>query len=783
MSLKNIVLILFMIPCCGMLLAQNQTIRGRVTDLDSGYPIVGVNIVLLGFEQLKGTTTDLDGNYLLTNVPVGRVSLRYTFVGYKEIILHNQLLERGKELFLNITLEEEVASMNEIVIIAKRDPTILNNDAAVVASRAFDVEETRRYAGGRNDVARMASNYAGVVNADDARNDIVIRGNSPSSLLWRLEGIDIPSPNHFNAFGTTGGPVGILNNNNLSNSDFFTSAFPADYGNTVSGVFDLQLRKGNGFKGEYMGQIGFNGFEFGAEGPLSKRNHASYIVNYRFSTLEVFKALGVEFGTGTAVPQYQDITFAIDLPTQKMGSFKLFGMGGRSAIHFESSAQNDAQGSLYTTADLKNKARVAVIGLRHQYFFNPKTNISTTIAASQQYTTAIIDSVHNNPPDIQQDDIRANNLVNTYSIHTSLNSKLSARHKMTAGVMLDNLHGTFQDSLLTRSGTWFKYSDVQNSTWLTQVYGLYQWKITTQTKLVTGLHYTNLALNNSQAIEPRLGFSFITNGNATISAGYGLHSQMQALNVYGIRFRDAPSETNKDLNFTRSHHFTAEFNKNITKNLLLKVAAYYQHIFDAPVESESSSYSLLNFGTSYGNVIEPNLVNNGLGKNYGVELTLEKYFSTSYYFLFTTSLFQSRYQGSDELWRNTAFNNKYIVNLLGGKEFKVGKAGVLATDIKLTSSGGRYTTPIDLEASRDVGYAVYMDELAYSKQYDNYFRTDFKIGYRLDMKRISQEWLIDIQNIFNNQNIYNEYYNPQTGNIDNQYQLGLLIVPQYRILF
>jgi hypothetical protein len=135
------------------------------------------------------------------------------------------------------------------------------------------------------------------------------------------------------------------------------------------------------------------------------------------------------------------------------------------------------------------------------------------------------------------------------------------------------------------------------------------------------------------------------------------------------------------------------------------------------------------------------------------------------------------------VWRNTAFNSKYIVNLLGGKEFKIGRSGVLALDIKVTSSGGRYTTPIDLDASRLAGETVYLDDQAFSKKYDNYFRTDFKIGYRLDMKRISQEWLIDIQNVFNNQNIYGEYYNPQTGNIDTQYQLGLLVIPQYRILF
>jgi CarboxypepD_reg-like domain len=766
-----------------MVMAQNQSIRGKIKDLDSGYPLVGVNVIVLDTDPIQGATTDIDGNYVITNVSVGRISLKFSFIGYKEIVLYDQLLERGKELFLNVTLEEEVTSMNEVVVTVDRGPTILNNDAAVVATRAFDVQETRRYAGSRNDIARMASNYAGVANADDARNDIVVRGNSPSSLLWRLEGIDIPSPNHFNAFGTSGGPVGILNNNNLANSDFFTSAFPADYGNSVSGVFDLQLRKGNGFKGEYMGQIGFNGFELGAEGPLSKKSRASYMANYRYSTLGVFKALGVDFGTGTAVPEYQDLTFAIDLPSNKIGSIKIFGMGGVSNIRFESATDNDEQGSLYTTADLTNDARVGVIGVRHQYYFNPKTNISTTIAASQQYTGVIIDSVQNNPTSARQNDIISDNTLNKYSLHTSLSSKLSAQHKLTTGIMLDNMHGNFQDSLLTSSGDWFKFSDVQNSSWLTQVYSIYQWKITGQLKLVAGLHYTMLSLNNSSALEPRLGLTFTRSNVGTFGIGYGLHSSMQPMNVYGARFQSDPTETNSNLGFTRSHHFSGEYNKSLTRSLSLKIAGYYQYIFDAPVESTPSSYSMLNFGTSFVNEIRPNLVNSGIGKNYGVEVTLEKYFSKSYYFLFTTSLFQSQYQGSDQVWRNTAFNNKYIVNVLGGKEFKIGKSGVMSVDIKLTSSGGRYTTPIDLDASRQEGKAIYLDAQAFTKRYNNYFRTDFKIGYRLDMKRISQEWVLDVQNIFNNENIYEEFYNPQTGNIDNRNQLGLLIIPQYRILF
>lgn len=379
---KLIVLLIATITAFGVQAqTQTQTIRGSVNDLDSQYPMIGVTVVVLGTDPLIGGVTDIDGHFEIKNVTVGRVNIKISFIGYKDTYLNQQLLEVGKELIINASIEEDIQAMDEIVITAESE-RIINNEAAVSSVRTFDIEETRRYAGSRNDIARMASNYAGVSNADDSRNDIVIRGNSPVSLLWRLDGIDIPSPNHYNSFGSSGGPVSILNNNNLSNSDFITSSFPAAYGNTVSGVFDLQMKKGNGFKREYVGQVGFNGFELGAEGPFSKNSRASYMANFRYSTLGVFKALGMDFGTGTAVPQYQDLTFALDFPTKKAGSFKLFGIGGNSEIHFEPTEETDSQGNVYSTSDLKNTAKMGVVGLKHTYYFNPNNYINTSVATS-----------------------------------------------------------------------------------------------------------------------------------------------------------------------------------------------------------------------------------------------------------------------------------------------------------------------------------------------------------------------------------------------------------------
>lgn len=285
-----------------------QTIRGKVLDKETKITLPGASVVLLGDSlNRRGVATDENGTFRLENVPVGRQSIRVSFIGYKEQTLSNIIVSSAKELVLTIELEESVAALKEIEITAtKKDQPI--NEMATVSVRAFDVEETERYAGSRGDPARMASNFAGVQGSDDSRNDIIVRGNSPLGTLWRVEGVDVPNPNHFAIAGTSGGPVSILNNKVIANSDFMTGAFPAEYGNTVSGVFDVRFRNGNNEKYEYTGQFGFLGTELTAEGPISRKNGSSFLINYRYSTLKLFESMKIKIGT-SAVPNYQDGAF------------------------------------------------------------------------------------------------------------------------------------------------------------------------------------------------------------------------------------------------------------------------------------------------------------------------------------------------------------------------------------------------------------------------------------------------------------------------------------------
>ena len=286
------------------ILAQSptQTVRGTVVDEESKYPLEAVEIALqTASGKVLGAFTEADGTYRIDDVPVGRQAIVFRLGGYQRVVLENIEVTSGKEVILNMEMQSSSVEVTEVEIIARTNGDA-GNEMAISSAREFSPEETNRFAGSRGDPPRMASNYAGVQGADDSRNDIVIRGNTPQGLLYRLDGINIPNPNHFSIPGTGGGPVTVLNNKFLTNSDFFTGAFPAEFSNGIAGVFDLKMRNGNNEKHEFSGQLGFLGTELMAEGPLSKESNASYLGMYRYSTLGLVQLFGNRCGDGCGAP-------------------------------------------------------------------------------------------------------------------------------------------------------------------------------------------------------------------------------------------------------------------------------------------------------------------------------------------------------------------------------------------------------------------------------------------------------------------------------------------------
>jgi hypothetical protein len=766
-----------------------QTIKGVVVDKQSQIPIPGAIIQVVNSNPLLGTSTNEQGEFKITNVPIGRLQIKIQVISYKEKYITINL-NAGKESITNIELEESVIQGQEVVVIAEQDKTKTNNKMSTVSSRLFSAEEAARYAGSRNDPARMAANFAGVSGANDSRNDIIIRGNSPIGILWRLNGLDIPNPNHFGNAGSTGGPISILNNNTLDNSDFMSGAFAADYGNATSGVFDLKMRKGNDEKHEFLVQMGFNGFELGAEGPFNKKKNSSFLVNYRYSTLAVFKALNIDFGTGDAVPQYQDITFKTDFATEKFGKFSFWGIGGLSYVALLESDKKSGQDIYgYSARDTYFRSNVGASGISHTYLFKNNAYIKTNIGVSGQYNNIIADRIDTSfkTPKNLKPEYRQTTKNIRYSFNTTYNKKFNSRDFVNTGIYAELYNTLFVDSNDNFFGanTFVTLRNYKGTTALIRGFAQWQHKFSDNLLFNAGISNQFFLLNNSNAIEPRIGLKYSINSKQSLSLGGGLHSQLQPIYVYfaSDTINGKTVETNRGLDFTRAAHVVIAYDNSFAQNFRIKTEIYYQYIFNAPVKNFPSYFSALNLGADFNSPNVNNLVSKGTGQNYGVEITLEKFYSKGYYLLFTSSLFESKYKGSDNITRNTAFNGNYVFNLLGGKEFKINQKHVLSIDVRATYAGGKRFTPIDLEASKAEKDEVRDGTRAFELQYADYFRLDIKPGYRFNTKRVTHEFTIDIQNVTRNANVFQQSYDIKNQTIKTDYQLRFFVIPQYRVLF
>lgn len=781
---------------CGLILslslnAQNatQTIRGTVLDKQAQMSLPGAQVLIMGSNPAKGAACDADGKFKITDVAPGRYDIKISALGYKEILQSNIVVTAGKETILEIGMEEVITALKEVEVSANKK-TETNNDLVSVSGRSFSMDEVNRYAGGRSDPARLAANFAGVSSPDDSRNDIVIRGNSPTGVLWRIEGLNIPNPNHFSTVGTTGGPVSALNTNVLKNSDFFTSAFPAEYGNANAGVFDLGFRTGNAEKREHTFQIGaFTGIEAMTEGPINKEKGSSYLIAYRYSFTGVAQKVGIPIGTA-ATPFYQDLSFKINSGQTKIGKFTLFGLGAKSHIDFLHTKIDTTDLFANPTRDSYFTSDIGLVGLKHFIKVNEHSYFNTVIGATYNGSNYLEDVVATDAKPLQRNVENKTSQLH-YSINTSFNSKISSKLFVKAGIISEVINLVLDARQRDSLSNWQQYWDFSNYTILHQGYVHAKYRFNNKVTLNAGVHAQYLTLNGSSSLEPRLGLKYQLADKHTLSLGYGMHSQMQPTDVYFYRTLNSAGNyemTNEKLGFTRSQHFVLGYDVLPVKDWRIKTEVYYQMLSNVPVTQMPSSYSMLNAGASFLPNNQGNLVNKGTGSNYGAELTIEKFFSKNYYVLMTGTIYQSKFKGSDGIEHNTAFNGNYVYNILGGKDFKVGKEkrNVISTGVKMTNAGGRYYTPVDLAASQAAKEQVLQgDAQAFSQQIPAFFRLDVKVGYTINStaRKLSQSFSLDIQNITNHKNVFAERYNPVTNKINTAYQIGFFPNFVYKVQF
>lgn len=762
-------MICFCLPAFSQHLTQN--IRGIVTDKAAGTPIAYATIQLEDAPD-KGAISDSLGNFLINAIPVGRHTVKATYVGYETSLVREVLVSSAKEIFLEIAMTENTQELNEVVIRPQVNKEQALNKMALTGARMFSVEEASRYAGGMDDPARLVSSFAGI-SSGVSQNGISIHGNAPHLLQWRLEDIEIPNPNHYADIATLGGGIlSSLSNHVLGNSDFFTGAFPAEYGNAVSGVFDMKLRNGNNRKMENTVQLGILGIDVASEGPLSKKYNSSYIVNYRYSATGLLAHLGmVDLGGAF---DYQDLNFKLNFPTRKLGTFSIW---GTSLIDkYGSDREEDVNEWEYLAdgSESKTDQYMAAGGVSHRYFIGEKGFLKTTLATTYFRSTASIDMFDTNLNSTPYLDMNRENTNMVFT--TSYNHKFSARFTNKTGASFTQMFYDMKMNLAPFVGNPLNVISMgDGSTSLLSAYTSNSIGIGSRLTMSLGLNAQMLTLNKHWTLEPRIGMKWQASSKATFAVAYGLHSRMEKMDVYYTKTPQTGEKlVNKNLDFTKANHFMLTFDYKLSDDMTLKIEPYFQTLFDVPVR-EGDSYSVLNREDFY---VEDALVNKGKGRNFGIDLTLEKYLGKGYYYMFTGSLFDSRYCGGDNVWHDTKFNRNYILNLLGGKEWMLGrnKQNMLSVNAKLTFQGGDRYSPIDekLTLEHPDKEVQYDETRAYSRQLAPIFLTNISVSYKINKKKSTHEFAVKLLNATNYKEYGGHAYNLKTNKIEaNRYAMSL----------
>ena len=751
--------------------AQQLTsvVRGHVRDADTGLPLAGASVQL----DAKGNVTDDNGSFRFNGVEVGRHALTVSFVGYQTVVVAEILLESGKENVQDVRLSVAGKQLQEATVAGSRPP-------AFKGVQAITAEQTLRYAATYLDPARVATSFAGVAAANDQANGLVVRGNSPNSMQWRLEGVEIVNPNHLSNAGTfsdrptsTGGGVNILSTQLMGTSYFMSGPFPAQYGNVTGAILDMNLRKGNDERTEFTGQASLIGLDIAAEGPLSKKSKASYLVNYRYSFTGLMGAMGVSFG-GEDI-RFQDLSFNLNFPTAKGGKFTIFGMGGISKNTFSPDKDTTAWEFEKDGRYVLYKNKMGAAGATFDQPIGRRASLRTVLVASGLNASRKAFEV--DPVTLQNRDLLGNDgIVNgRFSFNTTLNYKIKAGTTFKGGVFL-----TTQQFKVPP-----QYPSEEIKSWFIQPF--VNWSHVSRSFITdVGLHGMISKIRKdgtkvSALVEPRVSVKWLAAVDKQVSLSYGLHSQLQSPNVYSSVHGMTYVGQNFDLKPTRSHLITLAYQQFFKKGSSLKIEAYWQHQFDVPVGSDMRE----NFSAV--NLIEERpavrFYNKGTARNYGLEATFQKYLTNAFYMLVSGSLYKATYVDYLGFRRDSRFDGGHTSSLTAGKEFKSSRGGLWGVNAKILWLGSFRDKPIDAEYSAALKQTIYLYESEYTVKMKDYFRPDLRIYWKKGKARYNRTLAIDLQNVSGTKNEAYRYFDTRQKRVVVQEQLGLIPVLSYRVEF
>lgn len=760
-----------------------QTLRGTVTDAITGEPLIGASVKIVELDTQGAAVTNIDGQYRIQVKQSGRYTVVTTYVGYEPSELKEVLIAGSKEVVADIALRENNRELTEVVVKPRVNKMATVNPTSLVGGVMLSMEEATRFAGGVNDPARLVSAFAGI-SASANGNGVSVHGNAPQMMQYRIEGVEVFTPNHYNDFYEAGfGMVSALNANVIGNSDFFTSTFNANYSNSLSGVFDMKMRTGNNSKYENILQVGTVSEEFTSEGPISKKNNSSYIFNYRYGFTSLAEKIGIiDYDTKF---DFQDFSLKLNFPTKTAGTFSIFALGYYDSAE-DYAPDIDDISTIYDASRQDGHLWGLLGGASHKIHFGNKWTWRTTLAYNGQHIKSNIGywglkrsaaNVLTMPVGYEE----PRNLMpystqkmneDRLTVNTELSKQLTPKWLVQFGG--EYSHRFFN---LGYSSTDFVYSLAPFTDWVKTKgdtgLGSMFWqnviKPSETFSLNLGVAATYFAFSKDFSVEPRVSMKWEPNDHNSFSLGYGLHSMVERMDAYF--YEENGQQVNKDLGLSKAHHLLATYIYKFSDNLNLRLNAYYQYGFNTPVGINGSTFCSVN---RFMNYFDEPLVNDGNTRNYGADLTLEHYMSHGFFGQVNGSLFRSEYRAQDKVWRHQLYDRGYMVKVLGGKEWMMGKRkqNIFNVSVKYTLQGGPRYTPMDIDAMNalmDAGQMVehelFKDNEAMSKQYKPEHTVDLTVSYKINGKKVSHTIAFEGLNLLMNETPFVERYDLRTRTV------------------
>ncbi|MBO6217580.1 MAG: TonB-dependent receptor [Prevotella sp.] len=752
-SITNFLLTVTLI-FCGAVSMQAETLRGTVKDAITGEPLIGATVKIVELEN-AAAIADIDGKYQINLAKGGRYTIEANYVGYEPSVTKEILISGAKEVVLDITLRENSTELKEVVVRPRVNKEATVNPTVLTGGVMLSMEEASRFAGGYNDPARLVMSFAGVSGEADG-SGLSIHGNAPERMQYRIEGVEVFTPNHFNDLWNAGyGLVSALNSNVIGNSDFFTSTFNANYNNALSGVFDVKMRPGNNTKYENILQIGTVSEELTLEGPISRKHNSSYIVNYRYGFTSLVDKLGLIDTDGSHM-SFQDFSWKLNFPTKRAGTFSVFGLGFFDTNWDERMKIKDTH-SAYDASDSDSKLAQLLAGVSHKILLGNKWTWRSTLAYNMQHLKAdeyyyglkrdendvLIYPLEYEEPEkkylFSKQKTNEDRIIFNTELSKQVNDKWLTQFGGEYSHRFFNLVYRSADRLYAPVETMKDITNMKDDTGLASVFWQNLYKFNDHLSATAGISANYFLYSKKYSVEPRVSMKWDPNEKNSFALGYGLHSMVEKLDAYFYRDDDGKL-VNKDLGLTKAHHFQATYMYKFNSNLTLRANAYYQYGFNTPVGIDGSTYCVTN---RYFNFTDEPLVNKGNTRNYGADITLEHYMSHGFFGQTNISLYRSQYRGVDKVWRNQMYDRRFMFKILGGKEWIIGK-NVLNVSAKYSIQGGLRYTPIDVDqmnANIDAGIVndepIYKDNEAFTKHFKPTGIVDLTVSYKINKKRVS----------------------------------------------